>query len=184
MFVSSVDVEEGMAVSRKKKKNTSREWEEYQEQDGKVLEAEEGWLDPESFYADSQPVPRNNEFQSNGIDRELSYATTERAWSSYRKVDRWEMLSAGCVVGWWALGINPTTYSPENLLTLARLISISQPDDKVVVQPIPRPGTSTISFGKLLEDTGVAEGEEEAEEESFAWKDIVNGEWRLVQSGH
>ena len=101
MFVSSVDVEEGMAVSRKKKKNTSREWEEYQEQDGKVLEAEEGWLDPESFYADSQPVPRNNEFQSNGIDRELSYATTERAWSSYRKVDRWEMLSAGYVVGWW-----------------------------------------------------------------------------------
>jgi hypothetical protein len=55
---------------------------------------------------------------------------------------------------------------------------MSQPDDAVVVQPIPRPGTNTISFGGVIDDVEMEQG---AGEERFSWKDIVNGEWRYVQ---
>jgi len=91
----------------------------------------------------------------------------------------WEELEIGCTVGWWALAINPATYTPENLLTLARVVFISQTDDKVAVQPIPRPGTSMISFGGVLDDEEPGDGENE---ETFAWRDIINAEWRLVRN--
>jgi hypothetical protein len=194
MFVTSIDVEEGMKV-KKRKKNRESAWEEYQGQDGNGPVEEAGEGDP-------------------------SYSKMERAWSSYRKIERWEELSVGCVVGWWvsialfnphcfapsfrsslispshpiiywcqlvlkyilitpqALAINPTTYTPEHLLTLARLVSMSQPDDTVVVQPIPRPGTNTISFGGVVDGVEMEQG---AGEETFSWKDIVNGEWRYAQ---
>ena len=71
------------------------------------------------------------------------------------------------------------TYTPENLLTLARLVSVSQPDDTVVVQPIPRPGTNTISFGGVIDDVEMEQG---ISEEIFSWKDIIDGEWRYVQN--
>ena len=75
------------------------------------------------------------------------------------------------------------TYSPENLLMLARLIAISQKEDEVIVQPISRPGTSSISFGGVLDSLAVEEEEEEeVEHETFTWQDIIDGEWRLVPS--
>ena len=73
------------------------------------------------------------------------------------------------------------TYSPENLLMLARLIAISQKEDEVIVQPISRPGTSSISFGGVLDSLAVEE-EAEVEPETFTWQDIIDGEWRLVPS--
>ncbi|KIM83320.1 hypothetical protein PILCRDRAFT_819569 [Piloderma croceum F 1598] len=188
MFVTSIDVEAGMKDAKRKKKNSKSVWEEYQGQNGNgpEEEAEEGWLDPDTFYADSQPAPTNpqintshpNKLSVEGTDSDPSYSEVERAWSSYRKIERWEELGVGCVVGWWALAINPTTYTPEHLLTLARLVSMSQPDDTVVVQPIPRPGTNTISFGGVIDDVEMEQG---AGEETFSWKDIVNGEWKYVQ---
>lgn len=64
---------------------------------------------------------------------------------------------------------------------LARLIAISQKEDEVIVQPISRPGTSSISFGGVLDSLAVEE-EAEVEPETFTWQDIIDGEWRLVPS--
>ena len=106
MFVSRVDVEEGGA-RKKKKQNVKQKWTELEEKDGQELEAEQGWMDPESFYADPDlqamnPTPQNNYHPTNvnGTALDPSYATVERKWSSYRKIEGWEMLSVGCVVGW------------------------------------------------------------------------------------
>lgn len=110
MFVTSVDVEEGMTVSRKKKKNANQKWGKCQE-GGMSLEAKEEWMDPESFYADPESAkltvpdvePQPNQLASiaKGIDRDRLYATTEREWSNHPKIDRREMLSIGRIVGWW-----------------------------------------------------------------------------------
>jgi hypothetical protein len=103
MFVTSVDVEEGMMPPKKKTKNMERR---YQEQDGNEPKAENGWLDPESFYADSQPAAM--ELQINGsvkrdakLDPDPLYAKAEQSWSSYRMVKNWEDLDVECVIGWW-----------------------------------------------------------------------------------
>ena len=104
MFVTSVDVEEGMTRKRKKK-NLDVQRQVYQGQDRNELEAEEGWLDPESFYADSQPASMGS--QINGSQYKVKeadsdpYVKAEGAWSSCRKIEQWEDLSVGCVVGWW-----------------------------------------------------------------------------------
>jgi hypothetical protein len=112
MFVTSINVEEGIKATKRKKKKSESAWKEYQGQDGngpEEEEAEEGWLDPETFYADSQSAPTKpqinashpNKLSLKGTDPDLSYSKMERAWSSYRKIERWEELSVGCIVGWW-----------------------------------------------------------------------------------
>lgn len=102
MFVTSIDVEEGVTSSRKnkkKKKKVDGGWGEYQGQDGQIKEA---WLDPESFYADSQPAA--TELQINapakGANQNPSYAQAEQTWSGYQKVEKWEDLGVGSIVGW------------------------------------------------------------------------------------
>lgn len=107
MFVTSIDVEEGMKATKRKKKISESAWEGYQGHEPEE-EVEEGWLDPEAFYADSQLAPTKpqtksshpNKLSVKEMDSDPSYSKIERGWSSYRKIERWEELSVGCVIGW------------------------------------------------------------------------------------
>jgi hypothetical protein len=103
MFVTSIDVEEGMTSLRKNKKKKKKV--EYQEQDGSGLQRKEAWLDPESFYADSQPAATEPQINASAKgdatpNQNPSYAQAEQTWSGYRKVENWEDLGVGCIVGW------------------------------------------------------------------------------------
>ena len=66
-----------------------------------------------------------------------------------------------------ALGIDPMSYTPENVLTVARVESWDS--ERVVVRPL-----RAVSFG-------LPAGEDaEAEAEEHTWDEIDEGDWRRV----
>jgi hypothetical protein len=75
------------------------------------------------------------------------------------------------------------TCTPENLLTLARVVSptASAVPNSFTVKLIPRPEksqTGTLSFGhSALKD---AKGENEDVYEEYTWGDVLAGDWKLV----
>lgn len=79
------------------------------------------------------------------------------------------------------LGINPNTYTPENLLTLARLVSHpSSPTDVAIkVRLIPRPKEKQSGMGRQAREVEpeVEEGQDDTE---YKWSDILAREWKLV----
>jgi len=167
MLVSSVDVEEGL--NNNGKWNKQKQKQKQNAQDGVYYEEEGGtdmWMDPESLYADADS---NHEPKMQAPPDAPSYEAAERAWSTYLKITAPEELNEeGRIVGWWALGINPITYTPENLLTLARLVSSST--EVCTVTLVRRPGENK---------SGMLSFEDEVCEE-YTWADVLAGGWKLV----
>ena len=81
-----------------------------------------------------------------------------------------------------ALAINPRTFSPEVLLSVARVV---QPPDittgkGVLIRQIQRPTDSENAFAFGFAGTsGDGEREEEGEEH-VEWRDVLAAEWRLL----
>jgi hypothetical protein len=61
-----------------------------------------------------------------------------------------------------AVTLNPMTFSPEVLVNLARIVKLECDGERVVVQPLPRPGAEGV------------DGEEGTEEEVYTCNDILN----------
>jgi hypothetical protein len=188
MFVSSVDVEERLGYGNKAKGNKQKQkHSSYNEE--KRQPSAEVWMDPGSFYADADDPNVITPNHGPNTSDAPSYETAEHTWSIYPKVTAPEQLSeVGRVVGWWALGINPTTYTPENLLSLARLVSsypFSSADPTIIVKLIPRPvekQNGMISFGRHAHEVEaeLGEGQDEVDVCEYKWADILAGDWKLV----
>ncbi|OSD01695.1 hypothetical protein PYCCODRAFT_1411887 [Trametes coccinea BRFM310] len=172
VFVTSVDVEEGLWPTRgkkakkKKKKQVQVEEEEYYEEDTFAggLPYDDPPEDPVAEVAVAQskePVAESTE-----------HAVVAAQWDTLRKVTDKSQLAPGATVGWKALGINFATLTPEMLLHIGRVIRC---DDQLVVEPFAEPSVEELSFGGAV----VAE-EGGAAEETFEWPDVFSGDWRLV----
>ncbi|EJF63140.1 hypothetical protein DICSQDRAFT_56957 [Dichomitus squalens LYAD-421 SS1] len=177
MFVTSIDVEEGMWLSRRKnkKKKQKQPIEEPWDQEADATFAEGLPYDDECAQA---AYPASNNANGAGTNSDSGEAT-ERAvvaarWDSLRKITDKSQVSVGATVAWKALGINSATLTPEMLLHIARVL---QCGDQLIVQPITEAGTGGVSFGGV-----VVEEEGGATEETFEWADVFQGDWRLVVS--
>jgi hypothetical protein len=71
-----------------------------------------------------------------------------------------------------ALAINPMTWTPEMLMKVARVISLSS--THVTTSPLQRP--AQVSFSGLVDVTEAGE-----EDETYTWTDVLSQEWRVVR---
>ncbi|KAI0662818.1 hypothetical protein C8Q70DRAFT_473304 [Cubamyces menziesii] len=179
IFVTSVDVEEGMWNAKGKKKNKKK----------KKVQVEETWdyaeevVEEVNTFAGGLPyddVPETPIAPATSATSQTDPAktnSTERAvvaaqWDTLRKITDKAQLQPGATVGWKALGINFATFTPEILLHIGRVISCGE---QLVVEHIAEPSTAKASFG------GVIDPEEgEPAEETFEWSEVLQGDWRLV----
>ncbi|PIL36582.1 hypothetical protein GSI_00271 [Ganoderma sinense ZZ0214-1] len=177
MFVTSVDVEEGMWSKRKNKKKKKKvPVEEAWDQEADETFEEGLPYDDESAQAFSavQTSTANAVATQVGHGEAVERAVVAARWDSLRKIADKSQVAVGTVVAWKALGINVATLTPEMLLNVAHAV---QCDDQLVVAHMAEAGGGEASFGGV-----VADEEDGAAEEIFEWTDVLQGDWRLVAS--
>jgi len=85
------------------------------------------------------------------------------------------------------LGINPQTFTPEVLLSVARVVKVDLNVAPMTVsfQSIERPGASeaALSFGFGSVDKGMDCADEEAFVETTSWPVILESQWRCISVG-
>ncbi|KAI0643595.1 hypothetical protein C8Q79DRAFT_1022626 [Trametes meyenii] len=170
MFVTSVDVEEGLWPAKGKKKKK------------KKVQAEKTWdYEEEDTFAGGLPyddvpevpAPANTTPQGDiTVVGSAEHAVVAAKWDSLRKITDRAQVPSGTTVAWKALGINFTTLTPEMLLHIGRVTTC---DDFLVVERLAESGSAEVSFGGAI-----AEEEGGAVEETFEWPDVLSGDWRLV----
>ncbi|KAG7086627.1 hypothetical protein E1B28_002569 [Marasmius oreades] len=178
VWVSSVNVEEGLAKAKRKKKKQSPQVTEgidsYRAHGGGYVscQREEEEVVDTLNYGDSveKPVPvLDGEHDEDEAKSKLLWSIAERSFDSLPTItvqDKEVVVHTGVVVGWKALALNPITYSPDILLHLATVLS-----------------TSSISFSirKIVRPGWEEYVEEEAQEEEIEWDRVVSDGWRIVK---
>ncbi|KAI8984904.1 hypothetical protein BD414DRAFT_537359 [Trametes punicea] len=178
MFVTSVDVEEGMwspknKKKKKKKKTQPRAEETWNHEDEGEGESFAGGLPYDDVPAPS--APESARMQNGGIAVESTeHAVVAAKWDTLRKITDQSQVQPGTTVGWKALGINFATLTPEMLLHVGRVVRC---DEQLVIEPIAESSPAEVSFGGpvIAEEGG-------ALEETFEWSDVLQGDWRLVSA--
>ncbi|KII96121.1 hypothetical protein PLICRDRAFT_170702 [Plicaturopsis crispa FD-325 SS-3] len=181
LFVTSIDVEEGMhGKKKKKKKRASQLASEPVYAEDEALYLEYGLHeDADQVMASGDVTTQRNPsgqlpLESLADGSLPNFDVVETRWESYINITDISQLRPRGLVGWKALAINPRTFTPEMLLNLAHVVSVDAASGDVVVQPYARPGAAQISFG------GILETEEEMEHETHTWTDINGSGWRVV----
>ncbi|KAI0352789.1 hypothetical protein OH77DRAFT_1459755 [Trametes cingulata] len=177
MFVTSVDVEEGMWPAKGKNKKKKKKKQAQVEQEAWEYEQEDSFAGGLPY--DDVEVIQPSAVEVGGHGAAAAEGSTEHAvvaakWDTLRKITDKEQVQPGATVAWKALGINFATLTPEMLLHVGRVI---RADENLVVEPFAEPGSAEVSFGGavLAEEGG-------AVEETFEWTDVLQGDWRLVSA--
>ncbi|KIJ19748.1 hypothetical protein PAXINDRAFT_166002 [Paxillus involutus ATCC 200175] len=194
LFVTSVDVEAGLHRPKKKRKMRVEYGEAFEGDHGDNTDAgangkvEEIGGDVTLDYGGGANTDAVGQVTSQGtpLDSDMDVAALEsfanKSWATLPKITKEQQVVPGRVVGYKALGINPATYTPEFLLTLVRVLSLSTDParKKLLVHPL-HPHEELSFSGPLsgYEEEGCEVKAEEEEEHS--WEDIINGDWRLVE---
>ncbi|KAL5487853.1 hypothetical protein ACEPAI_5961 [Sanghuangporus weigelae] len=114
---------------------------------------------------------------------ELDWESVDRDWEKMHIVADPSSLASGVTVGWKALAINPTTFTPETLVHVARVKEIKHDSSLIVVEPIQRPGSDNIAFGSFTHAEGeIVESDSMAVEDmTYSFEDALTTQWRLVK---
>lgn len=155
IFVTSVDVEEGKWP---KKKQTSKK------ELGTASYNDESCTANFSLDYGSAEVPTAN-------PDEALYLCVEQQWDLLPKITSTSQVPVVNIVAYKALAINPMTWTPEMLIKVARVISLSS--THVTISPLQRP--VQVSFGGLPDIT------EADEDEIYTLADILSQDWRVVR---
>jgi acetolactate synthase regulatory subunit len=176
MFVTSVDVEEGMWGKQKHKTNgiyphktTSRRG--HQEAQ---METTLGH-DAQNTSMDSDDVP--NQEKSAALSTLLDWAGAEQRWPIAPSVGISDNIATGTFVGWMALAINPATFTPEMLLHVARVVK--KTDNGFVVRQLSRPDAGSVAFGGAVNEEDV-NADDGGEDETCPVEDAVAAGWRIL----
>lgn len=157
IFVTSVDVEEGKWPKKRRSK-------------GELVTAS---YDDESCTANfsldygSAEVP-----MTLTNPNEALYLRAEQQWDLLPKITSGSQAKVDIIVAYKALAINPVTWTPEMLMKVARVKSLSS--THITTSPLQRP--VQVSFSGLVD---VAEGDEE--DETNTWADVLSQDWRVVR---
>ena len=88
------------------------------------------------------------------------------------------------------LAINPKTFSPEMLLMVAHVVNIGQESTEstqsIVVRYLQRPGAgqAALAFGlngRFNDEEQVEEEENDDNDETFEWTDVLTRQWRVIK---
>ncbi|KAL5527579.1 hypothetical protein ACEPAG_6380 [Sanghuangporus baumii] len=162
MFVTSVEVESENWDKKKKVKQRDAY--------GDELATDEAMSD-------------NDDTILNYGEQELDWETVDRDWEKMHIVADPSSLTSGCTVGWKALAINPTTFTPETLVHVARVKEVKHDSSLIVVEPIQRPGSDNIAFGSFTHtESEIVEPDSIAVEDmTYSFEDALTTQWRVVK---
>ncbi|KAG1729088.1 uncharacterized protein EDB91DRAFT_1160174 [Suillus paluster] len=155
ILVTSVDVEEGM---RPKKKRRSKE------------EPVAAPYDDESCTPNFSLDYGSAEVSVVNPDEAL-HLRAEQQWDLLSKITNVSQAKVNSIVAYKALAIDPITFTPEMLTTVARVTCISS--THITACPLQRP--AQVSFAGLTEETDAVE------DETHAWADVLASDWRVVR---
>lgn len=156
VFVTSVYVEEG---KRPKKKQRSKE------------ELVTASYDNESCTANSSLDYGSAEVPMTNPDEAL-HLLAEQQWDLLPKLISASQVKVDNILAYKALDINPVTWTPEMLIKVARVISLSS--THVNTSPLQR--SVQVSFSGLIDATEAGE-----EDETYTWADVLSQDWRVVR---
>ncbi|KAF8164794.1 hypothetical protein B0H34DRAFT_793259 [Crassisporium funariophilum] len=199
MFVTSVDVEAGIwneqkpSKKRKGKKNQSQ----VDDYDGEWYD-DSTQMDEMSFTTtqrgqfDDADAPVNLPYSDADAEASLKseafdWSRAEKHWKDCVVLNNVGQLAVGNLVGWQGLAINPRTFSPEVLLTVARVVALPPgPIDgspAIIVRHLKRHGASqaAFAFGLSAGEEGDDNDDEEVEE-VIKWPEALTNQWRLINS--
>lgn len=79
------------------------------------------------------------------------------------------------------LAMNPRTFTPEVLLTVARIVQLpdANAEKQLAVRQLLRPGAAQMSFSFGLAEN--EDEEEEGDEEVHEWNDALTAGWRIIE---
>ncbi|KAJ8093205.1 hypothetical protein PM082_020690 [Marasmius tenuissimus] len=185
VFVSSVDVEEGLEKKKKKKRhqaNSDVDEYSYVGSSSTTTKDSHGYV---SCQREEEEVVDTLNYGDGGEEslKETSGEKTEEEAKSRllwtiaeqsfdallpvsKDVKLEEAVHSGVVIGWKGLALNPTTYSPEILLHLASVLSTSPTG--ALIRKIVRPEWE--------------EYVEPEEDENVGWERAVEEGWRVIKS--
>ncbi|THG98611.1 hypothetical protein EW026_g3616 [Hermanssonia centrifuga] len=179
LFVTSIDVEEGMHPPRRKKNKQRPDPHvgEAQEVDRVILDYGESGdtISTQREQFNEYTAALAIQYAKGSLAPDLDWSFIDGNWETMPKVTSTSLLQRGILLGWKALAINPATFTPEFLLNVGR---VTESGAKLTVQPLLRPGAVEVSFGSRLEEE--EDGVGELEEEAFEWNDVFAGDWRII----
>jgi len=171
MFVTSVDVEESMWCQTKTS-NKHKSWNALQEWPMQKSR-------PEGSAAYVEVVSRSvpSVFNEGSVETlDLDWDLVEKQWEMFEEINHFEQLKVGGCVGWKGLAIDTHTFTPEVLLTVARVTRL--PDlvtgQQLAVRPFRRPAGSeraSSSFGLRPREN---------EDEEHEWNSVISLKWRII----
>lgn len=103
---------------------------------------------------------------------EALYCCAEQQWDSLPKITSASQVKVDIIVAYKALAINPMTWTPEMLMKVARVKSLSS--THVTASPLQRP--AQVSFSGLIDVT-----EADEEDETYTWADVLSQDWRVMR---
>ncbi|KAI0337571.1 hypothetical protein BDW22DRAFT_1349085 [Trametopsis cervina] len=170
MFVTSIDVEEGLFPLPKKRRKEVRQPPIQTEIEGNedvVLDyGNEGMIstqrEPHSLVAVDESSPHRN--------TSALWVDAEKSWPSLAKIANVSQIKCGTLVCWRALGINPASFTPEILLNIGEVITCTE---NLSLLPMYRP---QLAFGASPEDD-----EEMVEPETYEWNEVLTGDWKIYK---
>ncbi|CAL1703768.1 unnamed protein product [Somion occarium] len=179
MFVTSVDVEEGLRPQKRKKKARA------------VAEAEAevemdfldyGEADQSVDVVTTQRSPERTAVPIQAwTDVALSAAglvdDITRQWDNLVKVTDRTQVIPGTLLAWKELGINPSTFTPEMLVKVGTVVKFA--DDKVVLEQQTDSNEMTLSFGGAVMDEDIALEPTLLE---VGWDQIAGGDYKFYIS--
>ncbi|PFH49131.1 hypothetical protein AMATHDRAFT_5165 [Amanita thiersii Skay4041] len=103
---------------------------------------------------------------------QFDWEGAEACWDQYKKITALDDIQARTIVGWKELAINPSTFTPEYMLSAGHVEELV--DEKVIIQRIWRPGTeASAAFG-------IGGEEEGTEEQEYNIESILSLGWRVI----
>lgn len=178
IFVTSIDVEEGMHKKKGKKKNQAQDFDDnpYYAYDTSVR-----IVDPPSLYDDAvieldygvSAVDEASKALSSGLDID----DIKAQWDSFPRVTDSSQIARNTFIGWKALAINPRSFTPEMMLHQGRVkICDNQLTVEVIRDVLAR--AMKLSFGRPI----IVDADDlEPVEETFEWTDVLQGDFRIVK---
>ncbi|KAG6890193.1 hypothetical protein C0992_002850 [Termitomyces sp. T32_za158] len=170
MFVTSVDVEEGLWSNNQRKKKKKQKQREQVHED---------------YYYEDRSMQEEYvqlDYSEGAVGDNLDWGRAEKGWDEFVTITDIGQLAAGTIVGWKGLALNPLTASPEVMLSLASVVRLPEGDAEhqmIVIKQFSRPGGSNASFSHRLAEP--EEGDEEMLEEEYTWDDILTLQWKIVK---
>ncbi|KAE9403754.1 hypothetical protein BT96DRAFT_473144 [Gymnopus androsaceus JB14] len=190
MFVTSVDVEEGLWNNSKKKKRRKQQQQDVDYtplHNGESYDTEEAMVldygDAEGDHTETIPDSGLGGAEIEETKSTLIWSVVENTFDALPLADFRESFEVGKLVAWKALALNPKTFSPEVLLHIATVTGVSDSHSESAEDFPAQANSETVSICRLIRP-GWEDLDVEGVEGTYELENIRAMGWRIVDEVH